>query len=272
MFLVIKMRRNENICKFVNTQYSHAIKIHNFVYEKTAINHEGFFTNDLHKIYLVTSGEGKLVTQNGEKKLSVGNIFFTFKQIPYKILNTNNINYMYISFDGTRCEELFSRFGISPINCIFNGHESLNAFWESSIIKAGEKNLDLISESVLLYTLGEMAAPKNNEQQHLIGSIIKFIEENFNDSEVNLNTISKHFGYNSKYVSRIFKNSMSITFSEYLTNIRIQHAIFLIEQNVTSVKNVALLSGYRDPLYFSNVFKTKLGISPKDFIVKKQGK
>ena len=46
---------------------------------------------------------------------------------------------------------------------------------------------------------------------------------------------------------------MSITFSAYLTNVRLKHAVFLMEQNVTSIKNIALLCGYKDPLYFSNV-------------------
>jgi len=41
---------------------------------------------------------------------------------------------------------------------------------------------------------------------------------------------------------------------------------FLIEQGITAVKNIAFLCGYQDPLYFSNVFKKTFGISPSDFI------
>ncbi|MDD6478723.1 MAG: AraC family transcriptional regulator [Oscillospiraceae bacterium] len=33
-----------------------------------------------------------------------------------------------------------------------------------------------------------------------------------------------------------------------------------------SIKNVALLSGFTDPLYFSTVFKNKTGSSPKTYI------
>ncbi len=64
---------------------------------------------------------------------------------------------------------------------------------------------------------------------------------------------------------------MGTTFSEYLKTLRLRHAVFLIEQGITSVKNVALLSGYRDPLYFSKVFRQSLGVSPSEFIEQKTG-
>lgn len=267
---MIKLRKNENICKFVDDSNANEIKILNFVFEKSSIENQNNETRNCNTINIVTNGKGKLIISGKENVLQQGDVFFTFKQIPYCILNTDNLEYMYISFEGTRSEDLFMRFGVSPANCIFTGHEKLSAFWQSSIIKAGEKNLDLISESVLLYTFGEMAPNGKNDEQHLLGNLVKFIDENFNDSNLNLNSAAEAFGYNSKYISRVFKNSMGITFSEYLTNARMQHAVFLIEQNVTSVKNIALLSGYKDPLYFSNVFKNKIGTSPKEYINKKQ--
>jgi AraC-like DNA-binding protein len=39
-----------------------------------------------------------------------------------------------------------------------------------------------------------------------------------------------------------------------------------MEEGVTSVKNVAILSGFRDPLYFSKVFAGSVGMSPKAYI------
>ena len=50
-----------------------------------------------------------------------------------------------------------------------------------------------------------------------------------------------------------------MTFSDYVKNIRIRHAVFLIEQGVRVVKNVALLSGFSDPLYFSHLSVLPLG-------------
>jgi two-component system response regulator YesN len=53
--------------------------------------------------------------------------------------------------------------------------------------------------------------------------------------------------------------------NEYLRTLRINHAVFLIDHGIDSVKNVALLSGFSDPLYFSAVFKKHIGMSPKEY-------
>ncbi len=262
------MNFNNNICKFVDAKAPRELTTYLFVYEKNALADSSFRTNNHNVIYFVTKGSGKLITESGERQLALGSIFFTFKQVPFKIQNTDGIHYMYISFDGSRAEDLFAHFGISPVNCVFEGHEGLIAFWENAIIRAGEKNLDLISESVLYYTLGEMVPSEQNDELRLINAILKFIDEHFNDNQLNLSTVARHFGYNSKYVSRLFKSGMGINFSAYLTNVRIQHAVFLMDQGVTSVKNIAFLSGYKDPLYFSSVFKAKTGKSPKEYISK----
>lgn len=262
------MKHNENICKFVSNSNSQSLTTYAFVYEKNAPPSPNLRTNSFNAIYFVVRGECVLATEQGERKIGPGSIFFTFKQIPFKIMNVGSVQYMYITFDGSRAEDLFAHFGISPLNCVFEGHEGLVTFWESSIIKAGEKNLDLISESVLYYTLGDMVPSRATPEGQLVSEAVKYIEEHFNDNRLGLTAVADAFGYSSKYLSRVFKSSMGITFSDYLTNTRIQNAIFLINQGVTSVKNIAFLSGYNDPLYFSGVFKAKVGLSPKAYIAK----
>lgn len=256
----------QNICKFTSNFSENKIHTINFVYEKVLKKVEIQPKNN--GIYLVTGGKGKLDCKSKTYELKTGSLFFAFSNVPFSIDGDENFKYIYITFEGSRTEELFTRFAISPVNCIFDGYEGLISFWENSVSKANERNLDLISEAVLLYTFGEIAPMSNSEESELIGKIIKHTENNFTDSELNLNTLSQKLGYNSKYVSRIFKNKTGINFSSYITNVRIQNAVFLIEQGVTAIKNLAILSGYKDPLYFSNVFKNVMGISPSEYILK----
>lgn len=254
----------QNICKFINDINDDRIYTKNFVYEKfcESVN----IAKEHNIIHLVISGKGLLITDQGKKEIKSGDIFFTFANVPAVLENVEDFKYMYISFAGNRSDNLFSRLGVTPTNNVFKGYEKLISFWENSISKSGEKNLDLISEAVLLYTFGEMSPSLENNEISLINVIMKYLEDNFIDNELNLQKVSDALGYNSKYISRVFKENMGITFSAYLTNIRIQNAVFLIDQGVTAIKNVALLSGYKDPFYFSNVFKTVMGISPKQYI------
>ena len=262
--MVIKMKKR-NICKFVDKESSSKISTFNFILETEQNEKTANAVPNNNAVYLVTSGSGVLHTAAAEAELCPGNVFFTFSGVPYKIENADGLIYMYITFNGGRSEELFSRFGVSPSSCVFKGHEGLIPFWENAIVKTNEKNLDLISESVLLYTFGEMTPPEKKDVG-LVSDILALVKENFTDSDFNLASLADDLGYNSKYISRLFKEHMGVSFSSYLTTTRIQNAIFLIEQGVTSIKNVSLLSGYKDPLYFSSVFKNSVGMSPSEYV------
>ena len=259
-------KNNTNICKFVPYINDERIITSNFVYERSLELSSEKKALKSNVIYLVTSGEGFLNTDVFRKALKPGTLFFTFSGTPFCIENTKDIEYSYITFKGTRSDILFERSGIMYSNCVFDGYEGLISFWENAIGKADEKNLDLISESVLLYTFAHLCENDTSRGNGIINDILKLVDSEFTDSTLCLESVSEQVGYSSKYISRIFKDSVGITFSEYLRNTRIRHSIFLIEQNIISVKNIAFLSGYSDPLYFSNVFKKTVGISPTEYM------
>ena len=52
---------------------------------------------------------------------------------------------------------------------------------------------------------------------------------------------------------------------KYLTELRIEKAKELIATNSMSLSNIAQMTGFNDPLYFSRVFKKTTGIPPKEF-------
>ena len=266
------MASNSNICKFVTQNNTSYLVTKNFVYEQDQYVIERITSRKNHTIHLVCSGEGVFSSDFVRPTpLKPGTIFFTFAGFDFHIQSLNNLEFMFIAFEGARSGELFRRFNISASNCVFPGFENLVSFWESSLSKAYKSNLDLVSESVLLYTFSEM---NSNVSSHanLEEKILRYMDANFNDSSLTLEIAAKDLNYNPKYISRIFREKTGISFSEHLKNLRVQQAVFLIEQGVTSIKNVSFLSGYNDPFYFSKVFKEKLGMSPSDFIKKKQNK
>ena len=77
--------------------------------------------------------------------------------------------------------------------------------------------------------------------------------------------MSEELSYNSKYLSHAFKEEMGQRYTEYLRDIRLKFAVSLFDNGIDSVKNVALLSGFSDPLYFSTIFKKMTGKTPKEY-------
>ena len=261
------MKHNdENICKFVTNQLQGYLDISNFVFEKHAKSYGKPQTWQMHIVHLVVSGTGKLSTKETTALLSKGMLFVTFAGQEFTIESTDSLTYMYISFSGTRADELLARIGITPDFCVFPDYEGLVTFWQNAISRASAKNLDLITESVLLYTFSQLAAFDSFSEKALINRLLHHIETKFTDPSLTLSSCAEYVDYNPKYISRCFGEHVGMSFSDYIKNMRIRHAIFLIENGVSLVKNVALLSGFSDPLYFSNCFRKIVGISPSEFI------
>lgn len=261
-------KSKENICKFVTERPVSILETINFVFEKKNIMKNSPKTTSFYSMYLVSNGKGQMIAESKSYDICTGTLVFAFPGEEYEISGDDNFEYMYITFKGERAESLFDRFKINKASRVFDGFTSLLPFWQNALGIANSSNLDLISESVLLYTFSQMSENTPSKEMHVTGIIMSYVDKYFSDSTISLSSVAEELGYNPKYISRIFSKNVGMTFSEYLKNTRIKHAVFLMGNGVNTVKNVALLSGYSDPLYFSNVFKSTVGISPADYIKK----
>ena len=58
---------------------------------------------------------------------------------------------------------------------------------------------------------------------------------------------------------------MGVTFTEYLTGVRMQRARELLADTSMRTADVAYAVGYNDPHYFSYLFKKNTGLSPREY-------
>lgn len=256
---------NRNICKF-NTNRSSDLVCENFIYETNKTQSEPVKTEN-HVMNIVIKGEGTLRVKDKEFFITEGTVFFLLRNETFTVTSEADLEYSYISFSGRRADEYILRLGIDETSRLFEGYDRLIPFWQDSINMCEDGNIDVLSEAVLLYSIAVLT-PERKEKDHFISEFTAIIHDNFTDPDLSVSTISEMMGYSPKYFSTIFKKKMGVAFSEYLREMRIKHAIFLIEHGVFSVKNVALLCGYRDALYFSKLFTASQGLSPKMYIEK----
>ena len=259
---------NKNICKFIPEHSFDKLETHNFIYETNPVTLAQEFLLKSHRAFLIKNGNGVIVIDDQEFPFSPGYLIFGYKKEIYFVKSESTCEIMYISFDGSRADTLFKRFGIDKNNRLFKGFDGLIPLWHDSVTRASEQNIDLASESILLYTISRLEN-HTDEQSGLVKKIIEITENNFSDPDLSITSIAESLSYNSKYLSHIFKKQMVVGYSEYLRNYRINYAVSLLNFGIDSVKNIAFLSGFSDPLYFSNVFKKVVGISPKDYKAQK---
>ncbi len=97
-------------------------------------------------------------------------------------------------------------------------------------------------------------------------SIIEFINTNYTNKDLSLEYMEKQFNICRSALYKLIKSSTEKSFIEYLTMLRINHAIRLMESDKEmTIREIALASGYTDQYYFSRVFKKNTGFSPKEY-------
>ena len=171
---------------------------------------------------------------------------------------------MYIDFTGIRGEVLLKRFNITAENRFFSGFEGIVPMWYDALCCSTDDNIDLTSKGIFLYTFARLTIT-SQKKDTLVTKMLEITEERFMDQELSIKVIADMLSYSAKHISRVFRNSMGINYTDYLRNIRIKYAILLLEHGIESIKNVAYLSGFIDPAYFSAVFKKTVGMSPKEY-------
>ena len=93
----------------------------------------------------------------------------------------------------------------------------------------------------------------------------QYISEHYSDPDLSVETICSELYISATYFSTVFKKETGVSFVSYLTKIRIEEAIRLL--NTTEEKAYVISSkvGYLEPNYFSYVFKKHYGISPTKY-------
>jgi len=261
---------DQNICKFLEPKSDVRFSASNFVFETKAPESHKLVIRHSNIVYLVSDGSGVYKCGGRCWPLEAGVLFFSFADIPYTIENISELKYYYISFTGERSDELFERFGIRQDNCCFRGYEGMIPLWHDSIARADSDNIDLLCESMVLYVFSKLKE-SGRDPRDIASFVLTYMENHFTESDLSLDSVSDAAGYHAKYISYVFKKRFGTGFTEYLRLMRIKHAVMLMENGVTCIKNVAFLSGFSDPLYFSKVFAKSVGMSPRDYIREKSG-
>ena len=95
-------------------------------------------------------------------------------------------------------------------------------------------------------------------------NIINYVNEDFFEN-LSIQTIARKFTINPNYVSQLFKKETGVTFTEYLTNLRVNFAICMLKTTDLPVNTVAEKSGFGDYFYFTRVFKKNTGKTPTEY-------
>lgn len=136
------------------------------------------------------------------------------------------------------------------------------------ILVMSEKNteflLDLYAQE-LVYRLIKVKGIQqiiNLECDHPIHKALKYIKENINQP-ISLSQLAYDLNMSDSNFSNSFKKVMGITPTVYITNLKLSRAKEMLKNH--NVSEVANDLGFRDPSHFIALFKSKYGVTPKQY-------
>lgn len=105
----------------------------------------------------------------------------------------------------------------------------------------------------------------------IIQTAKKRIEQDYMSEDISLNSVAAEVCMSPSYFSSVFSKEMGKTFIEYLTEVRMEKAKQYLACSSMKTSEISYEVGYKDPHYFSYIFKKTQGCTPKEYRAARKG-
>ena len=98
----------------------------------------------------------------------------------------------------------------------------------------------------------------------LICRILDYIQEHFTE-DISLEDVAAEFGYEHHYLSRLLNKSYHLRFRSIVNDYRVEAAMRELRRGELGVTEIAMKCGFQSIRSFNEVFRSSVGVSPRDF-------
>ena len=224
--------------------------------QKTSLEKEEF---DIGKINSKQIDRGKIqdFLKIGDKKEVVYFVDEFFKNLNADLIKAN-LFWQYIIMDSYFCIVDFVEGLQMPRDEIETPDMNSSLFQNAE----GAKNYVVkIMQQALI--LREKAS--KNRYDDVVREVIEYIEKNYMDENLSLNLLASHVNFSPNHLSTIFSQQTGQTLIKYLTDFRMNKAKELLRCTGKRSSVVSTEVGYKDPHYFSYLFKKTQGMTPTQY-------
>lgn len=212
-----------------------------------------------------TSGAGQLTYQEGCIPYKAGDLLLIPPMVYHR--NESDTGFTNIHFnmvkpalslrEPTVLHDSGNHFLLDVVNAIF--YFSSSEHGKQSVLLSAYANLFLALVNTYLY------APVQNPT---VEEIAAYIIRNYPDENLELDQYLRSLPFNYDYLRKLFKKTVGVTPHQFLSDTRLQAAAERLgrsDENGANISEICHLCGFREPLYFSKIFRKKYGVSPSRY-------
>lgn len=136
--------------------------------------------------------------------------------------------------------------------------------FESEVLRNREDTIKYIV-NIFRKALEFRERSASNRYGDIIEKVKRYIEQNYSQEELSLNEVASHVNFSPNHLSMIFSQETGQSFIKYLTDYRMNIAKELLRCTSKRSSIISVEVGYKDPHYFSYLFKKTQGMTPTQY-------
>lgn len=216
-----------------------------------------------HALSYRIKGNAEFKTERQTIHTKTGEIAYVPKNISYSMKHDEEHLYV-VHFDMDNSKDLkdIEKF-ISLNNIIFqNFFKNMYNIWSQS--QFGYKfDATAIFYKILSELNYDHYKTQLNKSEKL-ANIISYIQMNYTEPDLTVESVADTFGISSSYLRRIFTENIGVPPIKYINKLRFERAMELLNSGYYSIADIANLSGFQNTKYFSTTIKRLYGKTPSE--------
>ena len=134
-----------------------------------------------------------------------------------------------------------------------------------------EKVVNSILTAFFGKLLGHYELVPNPIANNKVSEVLAYCQSHFKEN-ITLDKISNELFISRSYLSYIFNKKLKVSFSDYISSLRLNEVLELIEGQGYSISQAAYEAGFSGISNFNRVFKKTYGVSPREFLAQNAAK
>ena len=238
-----------------------------------------------YELTLITQGKGKRLVGDSYENFETGDLVLLGSSLPHTwtsdATKNKNVSAVVIQFS----EDFIKRFlelkefaGVSALlsyadwGLVFQNSHHLHKELERLPTLTGIEKITVLltilqklSEQKYITVSSEyFQVVRGEKTEKRINKICQFIQKH-SDKKLTLEQVAGLIHLSRSAFSKFFKRATGKTFSDYVNDIRVSNACFLLSESDKAISEIAYETGFESLTYFNRVFLKKKGVPPKRF-------
>ncbi|MBO4395671.1 MAG: response regulator [Eubacterium sp.] len=135
---------------------------------------------------------------------------------------------------------------------------------DASVTADYDETINCLKE-LLKHAIELRGMVRHSKHSDAVERVLRYVEEHYKDEDLSLNQVADHVGFSANHLSTVFHQEYGKSFVKYLTDFRMSKAKKLLRETGMRSSDVCYEVGYKDPHYFSSIFKKTQGMTPTQY-------